>query len=431
MTLQRRPQTAGHTLTTDLLVAMMAALAGSAWLSWLHASDGARPGDAVAVVNESVTILGYTLPLVMFAVPALLAALRRRGLPPTSTTAVTAAAGASAIAVSSGSQLRLVFGHYSGAVVRPLPLLTDAATVFALLLVVGITISTLARLRARAVRHVTRAGLVLVIGLTGSLSAAFTTIAPVTAGASTTSCLAGGPVDKTFDVTALDVNIPINRFGDHDPKGKMYALTSQLSAIPAEAATQTVSIGLGDDPIQPLAIRANEGDCVEIHFTNNATGGDYGMHIDGLEFDQTSSGDHIGANPSSAVPNGQTTTYRSAVPLDNRLEGAHYIHPGPGYRAAVNHGLFGAFVVEPPGSTYWDASAANKPLDSGWEAIIKPAGVDVPCDKTSSTPTCAFREAVLMHHEIGNDNEQLTAKDGSLVPLVDNLTGSYRPGSFA
>jgi len=33
MTLQGRPQTAGHTLTTDLLVAMMAALAGSAWLS--------------------------------------------------------------------------------------------------------------------------------------------------------------------------------------------------------------------------------------------------------------------------------------------------------------------------------------------------------------------------------------------------------------
>ena len=40
-------------------------------------------------------------------------------------------------------------------------------------------------------------------------------------------------------------------------------------------------------------------------------------------------------------------------------------------------------------------------------------------------------QLVLMHHEIGNDNEQLTAKDGTLVPLVDNLTGSYRPGSFA
>src|SRR3954468_2380485 len=329
MTLQRRPQTAGHTLTTDLLVAMMAALAGSAWLSWLHASDGARPGDAIAVVNESATIFGFTLPLVMLAVPALLAALRRRDVPPSSITAVTAAAGASAIAVSAGSQLRLFFGHYSGGVVRPVPLLTDAATVFALLLVVGMTVSALAQLRANAVRRMTRTGLVLVIGLTGSLSAAFTTIAPVTAGATTASCLAGGAVDKTFDVTALDVNIPINRFGDHDPKGKMYALTSQLSAIPAEAALQKVSIGLGDDPIQPLAIRANEGDCVEIHFTNHATGGDYGMHIDGLEYTETSSGDRIGANPSSAVPTGQSTTYRYAGPVDPRLAGRAHLAPGP------------------------------------------------------------------------------------------------------
>src|SRR3954470_16857165 len=378
----RRDSSKTRSLSIDVVVALLATAVGTAWLSWLNASDGVRPGDAVAVVNESATILGYTLPLVMLAVPAILAGLRRRGLPPTSTAAVTAAAGASAIAVSAGSQLRLVFGHYAGGVVRPLPLLTDAATVFALLLVVGVAISTLAQLRARALRHMTRTGLVLVIGLTGSLSAAFTTIAPVTAGATTSSCLAGGSVDKTFDVTAIDVNMPLNRFGDHDPKGKMYALTSQLSAIPAEAALQTVSIGLGDDPIQPLAIRANEGDCVEIHFTNHATGGDYGMHIDGLEYNETSSGDRIGANPSSAVPTGGSTTYRYAVPVDPRLEGAHYIHPGPGNRAAVDHGLFGALVVEPPGSTYWDASSANKPLESGWEAIIKPAGIDVPCAKT-------------------------------------------------
>src|SRR3954466_2273441 len=116
------------------------------------------------------------------------------------------------------------------------------------------------------------------------------------------------------------------------------------------------------------------------------------MHINRLEDEHAPSGAPIVANPTSAVPTGQSTTYRYAVPLDNRLEGAHYMHPGPGYRAAVNHGLFGALIVEPRGSTYWDASSANTPLASGWEAIIKPAGVDVPCDKTSATPTCAFRE---------------------------------------
>ena len=87
--------------------------------------------------------------------------------------------------------------------------------------------------------------------------------------------------------------------------------------------------------------------------------------------------------------------------------------------------------MEPPGSTYWDASTLGKPLVSGWEAIIKPAGVDVACMPTSATPTCGFREAVLLHHEFGNDNETLTAADGTKLPLVDKTTGSYRPGEFA
>src|SRR3954471_3823299 len=113
----RRDSSKTRSLSIDVVVALLATAVGTAWLSWLNASDGVRPGDAIAVVNESATILGYTLPLVMLAVPALLAALRRRDVPTSSITAVTAAAGASAIAVSAGSQLRLFFAHYSGGVV--------------------------------------------------------------------------------------------------------------------------------------------------------------------------------------------------------------------------------------------------------------------------------------------------------------------------
>ena len=46
----------------------------------------------------------------------------------------------------------------------------------------------------------------------------------------TPGCLSGGPVDRSYDVSAIDVDITTNRFGDHDPQGHMYALTS---AIPA------------------------------------------------------------------------------------------------------------------------------------------------------------------------------------------------------
>ncbi|MDT7545670.1 MAG: hypothetical protein QOE99_1780, partial [Actinomycetota bacterium] len=210
---------------------------------------------------------------------------------------------------------------------------------------------------------------------------------------------------------------------------KMYALTQNIPAIRAQEASKQVSAGLRDDPIQPLIIRANEGDCVAVTFTNTAAGGDFGLHIDGLEFNASSSGDSIGANPTSAIGLGATTTYRFAIPVDPRLEGGHYIHPGPGNRAAIDHGLFGSLIVEPPGSTYWNPSTPRTPQISGWEAIVKPTGAGAACVPTSITPTCGFREAVLLHHEFGNDAEVLTDKAGRLIPVLDDL--SYRAGSFA
>ena len=284
--------------------------------------------------------------------------------------------------------------------------------------------------------HTGRASLAVGSGVIGvvavlALAPVAEASSPTVALAATPGCLDGGSVDRSFDVTAIDVNIPLNRFGDHDPKGKMYVLTSRLAAVRAQETSQKVSVGLRDDAIQPLVIRANEGDCVSIRLTNAASGGPYGLHIDGLEFDITSSGDEVGQNDPSDVAAGQSRTYRFAIPLDRRLEGGHYIHPGPGYRAAVAHGLFGALVVEPPGSTYWNASVAGRQLESGWEAIIKPASPSAACVPTSATPTCGFREGALLHHEIGNDNELIKNAAGADIPLVDSTTGSYRPGAFA
>ena len=244
-------------------------------------------------------------------------------------------------------------------------------------------------------------------------------------------CPAGSP-QKSFAISAIDVDMPVNRFGDHDPAGKMYVLThvsndqtaaggqdtGLLSAVRAQEANRRVSVGLaGDDPIQPLAVRANEGDCVAIHFTNSSTTGSYGIHIDGLSFKAGSSGDAVGLNPSSNVAPGASTTYTYYVPRDVNVEGAHYLHPGPGQRDAVGHGLFGSLVVEPSGSTYWDNQKPNTALFTGWEGIITP-------------PTApSFRENVQDYHELGNDNTQLLDSNNQPLPQVDPLTDSYRPGS--
>src|SRR6185436_18567438 len=90
-----------------------------------------------------------------------------------------------------------------------------------------------------------------------------------TADAAPAPCAPSSPV-KHFDVSAIDVDIPLNRFGDHDPEGKMYVLDSEIDRVRAEEKSRHVTRGLRNDAIQPLVIRANQGDCLEITFTNQA-----------------------------------------------------------------------------------------------------------------------------------------------------------------
>jgi len=441
MTTQRNTSPLPRFFVGDAVVAVLLGLAGAGWLAWLQGVGEGRSRDLATLLEGVVTVTGFTLPAVLVAVPVILGALRRDrdDIARSSAMAGLACAPVAAAAMSAGNQLRLVLFHQTPPGLPIITMVGDTLTLLVVLLPVSWLVLGLRHLRTRQLRpsalahRRARTGLALGLGIATAISTA--ALIPTTAvgapSATASSCLGSGPADKTFDVTALDVNIPINRFGDHDPLGKMYALNNRLNDIAAEASSQTVSIGLRDDAIQPLVIRANQGDCVEIHFTNTATGGDFGLHIDGLEFNVSSSGDAVGANPTSAVAQGQSTTYRFAIPVDARLEGGHYMHPGPGYRSAVNHGLFGSLVVEAPGSTYWNASTPDQPLASGWEAVIKPTGVNATCVPTGSVPTCAFREAAILHHEFGNDNEVLKDKQGLDLPVVDETTGSYRPGAFA
>lgn len=252
--------------------------------------------------------------------------------------------------------------------------------------------------------------------------------APTVADAASGPCPAGAPT-KSFSVSAIDILMWLNRFGDNDPQAQMFVLDDMIPAVRAQEAAgyTSLSIGLRDDPLQPLAIRANEGDCVVIHFTNRttrpapqATDNVYGIHIDGLAFDMGSSGDAVGTNAPSSVGPGASATYTYWVPSDPSLEGAHSMHPGPGNRQAVAHGLFGALVVEPPGSTYRNPTTGTPQL-SGWEADIIPA--------TGKS----FRENVKIFHETGNESERNVPVDvnGTALPTIDPHTGAYRPGSRA
>jgi FtsP/CotA-like multicopper oxidase with cupredoxin domain len=236
------------------------------------------------------------------------------------------------------------------------------------------------------------------------------------------ACTNGGPT-KTFDVSAISIDMPLNRFGDYDKGAFMYVLNSRIDAVTAQLALplpDRVSPGLREDAVQPLIIRANLGDCVIINFTNTLNS-QASMHIHGLSYSASDAGGATGNNPNTFAAPKATVTYKLATPTDPAAEGAYYIHDHGKDRALASHGLFGALILEPAGSVFLDPQTGqNLNGKNNWEAIIQVAsGVN-------------FREDVIIYHEIGSEDfTGIRDRDGNLIPQVDGVGGVYRPAARA
>jgi manganese oxidase len=259
----------------------------------------------------------------------------------------------------------------------------------------------------------------------------------------------------TFNISAINVKITLNQYGVNDPNGLMYTLDSNISAVRAEEAAGTVSSGEGNDPIQPLVLRAHEGDCVTINLTNRTTFGLAAMdqppvpttdpadacstppncdgilqqtapeniswNVDGLPgLTAADVSSAVGNNPDNTAAPGKTASY--TVYMDPALGvGGHLFHTTGDNRQLQDHGLFGTLISEPPGSQWLDPNT-QQAINSGWKAAIK---------MTDGTPS--YREFVLMFHEIGDEGyRQIMEKDGTTqLPVVDPFTQAYRPCSKA
>src|SRR4051794_8417096 len=442
-TAARRPLSALARPSVVAAFAVLLAYGGGAWQNILHSAEGGYERNEPPFLLHTLRDSTLALPLILAAVwVGVLLARRLIERTRCESRAVSAATLAGCVALLAGlveglggpGHTALFGAHHAGHDLSlPLHIVRDGLLALVvdvpLAAVLAFAMAPSAPWAAPRVAHwvnpVSRAQTHMV-----KLAVGFALLAPVgvflqstgtelaAAGAAEQPCAPSSPV-KHFDVTAIDVDIPLNRFGDHDPNGKMYVLNSKLDAVRAQERSQHVSRGLRDDAIQPLIIRANQGDCVEISFTNDASGGDYGVHIDGLAFDAASSGDLVGNNPSSAAAKGNTRTFRFWVPRDPESEGAHYLRPGPGYRQSVSHGLFGVLVAEPAGSKYVNMSTGDEQT-SGWEASIVPGNGKK-----------AFREYVQLYHEIGDENAEILDKKGGKLPLVAPHPPGSRPGARA
>jgi FtsP/CotA-like multicopper oxidase with cupredoxin domain len=293
--------------------------------------------------------------------------------------------------------------------------------------------------------------------------------APQSATPATGNPCTSAPHD-TFNISAINLDMPLNRYGTHDPNGFMYVLNSQISAVRAQEQSQQVSSGLqGGDAIQPLVIRAHEGDCVTVNLTNATTFGvqaadnaagqltqtppqNVAWNVNGLPA-VNSAGDvssDVGNNADNTAAPGQTASY--TVYMDPALgEGAHVFHSTGDYRQTQGHGLFGALIEEPKGSQFLDPHT-NQPLASGWDATIQmPSGAT---EGTAGAAEPTFREFALLFHEIGDEDyreilepssatcqtaipgavgaqEEVPTPAGCEVPFVDPFSGAYRPCSKA
>jgi manganese oxidase len=256
-----------------------------------------------------------------------------------------------------------------------------------------------------------------------------------TAQAASDPCASSSTPTKTFNVSAINVRITYNHFGDNDPNAFMYVLDQDIQAVRSQESSRLVTTGLREDPIQPLVLRANLGDCVVISFTNRLAQGPLpedattplpappvSIHVHGVAYQSTSAGGAVGNDPNSFAAPGASVMYR--VFLDPALgEGAKLFHSHGDSRQLTTHGLFGAIIAEPAGSTFLDPQTAQ-PLNgrSNWEAIIQmPSG--------SATPS--FREFAIVYHEVGDEKFKLRNSGGAELPLIDNFTTAYRPGSRA
>src|ERR1700722_2898880 len=290
-----------------------------------------------------------------------------------------------------------------------------------------------------------------------------------TAGPSATANPCTTAPHDTFNISAINVNITLNQYGVHDPNGVMYALNSAIPAIRAEESAGTVSSGEGNDPIQPLVLRAHEGDCVTVNLTNATTFGLSAMDqppvpttdpadacetppacdgilqhtapeniacnvsgLPGLNADDVSS--DVGKNPDNTAAPGKTASY--TVYMDPALGvGGHLFHTTGDTRQLQAHGLFGTLVEEPTGSQWLDPNT-QAPINSGWDALIK---------MTDGTPS--YREFVEAFHGVGDEgyreilepsgvtcdtaDKEVVASVGCELPVVDPFTDSYRPCSKA
>ena len=188
--------------------------------------------------------------------------------------------------------------------------------------------------------------------------------------------------DKVFELAAVQAKIVYNDFGWNDPQGRFFVLKEDIER--EGTLEQYLSkVEAGEIRPEPLILRANAGDCIEIRLTNllpefieespfqlRTLTDIVGFHIHLVKFDTiVSDGAANGWNNLAGARQYETLIERFFA---NEELHTVFFHDHLFANMHQQHGLFGALIVEPAGSVFLDPKTGEK-LKSGTKAVIRTA----------------------------------------------------------
>lgn len=160
---------------------------------------------------------------------------------------------------------------------------------------------------------------------------------------------------KVFEIAAIQANIVYNRYGWHDPQGRFFVLKEDIEKE-GTLENYISKVECGAIRPEPLVIRVNAGDCIEVRFTNllpeyieasafqlKTLTDIVGYHIHLVKFDTiVSDGSANGWNNIAGARKCETLIERFFA---NEELNTVFFHDHLFANVHQQHGLFGALVV--------------------------------------------------------------------------------------
>ncbi|MEA1932123.1 MAG: multicopper oxidase domain-containing protein [Euryarchaeota archaeon] len=256
----------------------------------------------------------------------------------------------------------------------------------------------------------------------------------------------GGRV-RHFDVHAIDVDIVYNRYGLHQPVGVMYALEEdrkKIKELSGKRPCRNTVVFEDDDEddeffcedipedertdgdtrvIQPLTLRAEQGDIIEIEFHNDLDRA-ASMHMTSLPYEvDDSDGMHVGENPDTTVDPGESITYRwyaSTLGGHFFLDGANQAYDSaedpPQEANLLSRGLFGSVIVHPQGSEWTDPFTGEEVQGRVQADIHLPDDLSDEAFRAGNVPGLSYRQFVIYYHT----PEGMRTADGDKLTFPDS-----------